>query len=159
MKTHQPIWEYITNLGDSNPIDYGGYFIVKDNTCIYPPEAIKLISESDSVDNNKWTIYRFILEKCTYIDNILSDNKFHPTHSAWFSTETRLNDIASYHGINKIELINMFISHNIVENAKAWESIGNYFGFHELDNYPLQFTNKKELKSYLTKIVKYKKNK
>lgn len=159
MSNKQPIWEYVTNLGDSIPIDYGGYFILKDKTNVYNPEGIKLIPESDSMDNNKWTIYRFILEKCTYIDNILSDNKFHPSSPVWFSTDTKLNDIASCVGISKIELINMFISHNIIDNALAWESIGNYFGYDELDNYPLQFTNKKELKSYLTKIVKYKKNK
>lgn len=158
MNSKQPVWEYITNLGDVHPIDHGGYFVLKDKTGVYTPEAIKLIPDYDpdyDDDCNKWTIYRFILEKCTYINNVLSDNKFHPNYPVWFSTETKLNDMASFNGMSRIELINNFISNNIIDNAIAWEIVGDYFGYYELDNYPQHFTDINDLESYMTNIIKY----
>ena len=43
METKQPKWKLIAQLGDVNPIDYGGYFIYEDETGVYPPEGEKLL--------------------------------------------------------------------------------------------------------------------
>ena len=48
----QPVWSCIANLGDVNPIDYGGYFVYIDTTGVYPPEAELLIAPSDNDDDD-----------------------------------------------------------------------------------------------------------
>ncbi len=44
----QPKWKLLANLGDANPIDYGGYFVYRDETGVYRDEAEKLISPDEA---------------------------------------------------------------------------------------------------------------
>ena len=68
METKQPKWKLIAQLGDVNPIDYGGYFIYEDETGVYPPEGEKLLIIDEDSDNSTWEIRRFQLDKCKLID-------------------------------------------------------------------------------------------
>jgi hypothetical protein len=43
----QPIWEYIDNLGDASPLDYGGLFLYHDTTGVYGYELEKLVEPCD----------------------------------------------------------------------------------------------------------------
>lgn len=62
--TKQPVWEFIYNLGDANPLDFDGYFIYRDKTGVYPEEAEVLIrSTADDAHKSLYTIYRFQLER------------------------------------------------------------------------------------------------
>jgi hypothetical protein len=131
--TKQPNWQLIENLGDIHPIEYGGYFVYEDTTGVYPSEAELLISPDD--DSGKWTVYRFILEPCTWINQVLSDNKFHPEHPAWFADS--IGAISNYVDIPLAELIDMLVNGNTVNRAMAWRAIGEYHGFKNLDSYPL----------------------
>jgi len=80
------------------------------------------------------------LEPCTYINGILSDNKFHPEHPAWFADS--LDEVASTMGINVDDLITLFLSNNPIDRAQAWRMIGDYHGFDNLDSYPEYYTRK-----------------
>ena len=183
MKTKQPKWKFIANLGDTHPITYGGYFIFIDETGVYPPEAELLQEPSDDEVNRddrakdkaerdlarefeaanpdadpaacdsyvvehlpkrwtstlKWMVYRFTLNPCTYIDGVLSDNKFHPEYPAWFARD--LHSIASSSGQpSDHAFIGMFLSDDPCERAWAWRAVGEYHGFENLDSYPLTLT-------------------
>ncbi len=167
----QPIWKRIANLGDVNPLDYGGFFVLVDETGVYPPEVEVLDVDDNAFDHNnedkgKWTVYRFILEPCTFINGILSDNKFHPDHPAWFATPeneraegrnstTWLKNLIEFCGNDDDgeELIRRFCSDDPLERADAWRVVGDYHGYHELDHYPLEFTSRIEVeKRYSTSV-------
>lgn len=146
----QPEWKFIANLGDRNPLDYGGYFIFVDQTGVYAPKGELLDIDNDGeVDETKltYTVHRFDLDKCTYIDGILSDNKYHPDHPVWFATpeperverpQGILVNIASFCGMPADQLITMFTSHDPLARAEAYRSVGSYHGFDNLDSYPLK---------------------
>lgn len=141
MKTHQPLWKLVAQLGDAHPLDYGGLFVYEDQSGVYPPECAKLVPPEDSEADSpvaKWTEYRFILEPCTFINGILSDNKFHPEHPAWFADS--LESVASFIGQSKADLIVALVDGSAKDKAWAWESISEYHGFGNLDSYPLTLT-------------------
>ena len=149
MSTKQPDLKLIAQLGDRNPIEHGGYFIYEDTAGVYAPEGELLVSPDD--DGGKWEVSRFILEKCTFINGILSDNKFHPGKPAWFAKpeserktrpqdSTYLSNICNSMDIEFYELVKLFCSNNIIERAHAWRLVGEYHGFDNLDAYPIYFT-------------------
>lgn len=147
-KTAQPRWTMIKNLGDRSPIEYGGFFIYRDMTGQYEAEAEILdpIEENDKIA--RWEIRRFTLDRCTWIDGILSDNQFHPEMPAWFATPeserasrpqdtTYLADVARAAGIeDETELRDQLCSEIPVVRAVAYREIGNYHGWDNFDAYP-----------------------
>ncbi len=154
-------WKLIANLGDVNPIDYGGYFIFEDETGVYPPEGELLISPDSDERGEKYIVYRFMLEPCTYDESqdILSDNKFHPDFPAWFAKPeserkerpqdtTYLEDVCRCMDVPKAELIRMFLSENPIERADAYRCVGEYHGFENFDNYPLRLSRKEVEERY-----------
>jgi len=81
----QPIWKCITRLVDTKSV----YYILKDETGVYPEEGELMFPNLDKKREWKWDnteVRRFILERCTFKDGILSDNQFHPEVPAWFAT-------------------------------------------------------------------------
>lgn len=155
--TKQPKWELIANLGDVNPLEYGGYFVYRDTTGVYPPEAELLVEPCEG--ESKYTIYRFILEPCTFVDGVLSDNKFHPDYPAWFATPeaqkaerpqdtTYLSRICETHGIDRDELIKSFCSEDPIDRAHAWRMVGEYHGFENLDQSPASMSKAEVRKRY-----------
>jgi hypothetical protein len=161
--TLQPVWAYRFNLGDANPVDHGGFFVFEDTTGAYPPEAVYLTDtgeEDEYGDPAGWIAYRLVLEPCTYVNGILSDNRFHPDKPAWFAgTEderkarpqdtTYLANVASYADYPDDSLARAFCSEELHERANAWRAVGEYHGFDNLDSYPLTFTDREELESWL----------
>lgn len=87
LMTNQPKWVCIANLGDANPVDYGGAFVFVDQTGVYPPEMEIWLEPTDDMKEGEkwWEIHRFILEKCYYTRGVLSDNKFHKNMPVWFA--------------------------------------------------------------------------
>jgi hypothetical protein len=150
----QPNWKLVANIGDVNPIDHGGHFVFVDTTGVYAPEVEILLTpddydEFDPDDRTAiWHVYRYTLEPCTYIDGILSDNKFHPDHAAWFAKPetaraerpqdtTYLADLADAHGLTVAALVAMFTSDDTLQRAEAWRIVHDYHGLENLDAYPL----------------------
>lgn len=138
----QPVWKYLANLGDATPLLYGGLFVYTDETGVYPPEAELLLEPADDIDVDspkaRWTVFRFILEPCTYINGVLSDNKYHPNKAAWFAKD--LPSLASFIGMELETLISLFTSADPCQRAHAWQSVGDYWGFDNLDSYPEKYT-------------------
>ena len=64
----QPIWKFVANLGDADPITYGGFFVFTDETGVYAPEAELL--EEPTEDFKLWSVSRFPLENCTFASDI-----------------------------------------------------------------------------------------
>jgi len=154
--TQQPVWKMVGQVGDINPIDHSGGFIYIDETGVYPPE-VEYIHAPTEYNGEPWVIYRFILEPCTYINGVLSDNKFHPDKPAWFAkTEeerkerpqdtTYLKNVCDFVGMAEPEMIDLFTSDDPQERAAAWMAVGDYHGFENLDEYPLVFTNEDQVR-------------
>lgn len=119
----------------------------------------------------EWEVHRFILVPCTYgrvvdgqfkelseyhPDGILSDNEFHPGHPAWFAKPesekvnrpqdtTYLSTIADCCGMELFDLIKMFLSDDLNERAMAWIAVADCHGLANLDQYPIQFDDRREL--------------
>lgn len=140
--TNQPTWKCIANLGDTTPWDYGGAFVMEDTTGVYCPE-LWLFEVPDSEDEPAME-YRILLEKCTYVRGILSDNKFHPSVRVWFGEPERLAAIASAVGTSELELVNCFCSDDPVQRAMAYRLAVDTYGPSEFDQYPLSFSSRSE---------------
>ena len=149
----QPVWKCIANLGDVNPLDYGGLFVVVDETGVYPPEMERLEPDSDDEDC-MYTVHRVVLDRCTYINGILSDNPFHPECSAWFAApESRrdkrpqdtcyLSNVAECMDCTVADLQANLISEEPVVRAHAYRMIADYHGWGNFDSYPLTLTYQK----------------
>jgi len=136
MTTAQPIWQQIAQLGDSHPVEYGGYWIFTDETGVYDAEA-ELLDSPDHEDG-EYIAHRFGLDRCTFIAGVLSDNRFHPDKPAWFAD--RLASVAECMGAKLAEIIEMLCSDDAIERAAAYRMIGEYHGFDNLDSYPLVMT-------------------
>lgn len=163
----QPEWECVAQIGDANPLDYGGYWVFRDKTGVYSAEVELLVCPED--EDGQYTAYRYSIEPCTYIDGVLSENKFHPERPAWFATPearrverpqdtTYLKNIADGYGEppNEFlqELIDSFCGDDLVLRAMAYHLVGEYHGFENLDDDPLLMTQAEVLERYATE--KYK---
>ena len=152
--TEQPVWKLLANLGDASPVDYAGLFVYADASGVYPEESEKLVSPDS--DSGEWIVYRYSINRLEQYgaDSILIPYGFstrqdlpYPieTYSEWFNSD--LASVASFIGSDVITLRNQFCSSDPLERARAYEAIGDYHGFENLDSYPLQFTNRAEVES------------
>jgi hypothetical protein len=154
----QPVWKFLANLGDVSPLEYGGYFVYEDTTGVYMPEAEVLLID-DETDDPHYTIHRVVLERCTFINGVLSDNKFHPDYPAWFAQPedkrpqdtTKLSRICETMDITQDELIRLLCSENAVERAQGYRNIGEYHGWNNFDDYPMKMRKRELRKRYLEK--------
>jgi hypothetical protein len=130
----QPVWKAIAQIGDRNPLDHGGQWVLHDETGVYPDEIECLQVPDEDNDKSPRTVIRFILEKCTFVDGILSDNKFHPEHPAWFGN--LITEISS----TPEAMIESLCSDDPVTRALAYVSMAEHFGFNEFDHCPIQLS-------------------
>lgn len=144
----QPKWRCVANIGDVNPVEYGGFFVGVDENGVYDPEAIVL---DHNEDTESWTVYRFTLEAHTYQDKVLSDNPYHSNQGAWY--DDKLTEICETMGIDELCLISQLCSHNPIDRAAGYSELVLYFGPHEFDEYPLEFESEKSVRAYLRKYV------
>jgi len=151
--TQQPIWKFLDNLGDKNPLEYGGYFIFEDTTGVYFPEGE--IYNPDMKD-----VYRFSLDKLSLWSGHLIPYNFHKRddlphkisdYIEWF--DDTLNMVAKYNGILLDELQQMFTTDDILVRAQAYRMLGEYHGFDNLNQYPLALSSK-EAKTRYNKYLK-----
>ena len=122
----------IANLGDVDYITYGGTLVYTDTTGVYSPEAEVIVP-----NGNTWLVYRYILDRCTYDNGVLSDNKYHPETPAWFADD--LASVCESHGAYREATIQQLCSEDPVERAFAYQMIGEYHGWDNFDGYPMTF--------------------
>ncbi len=137
----QPKWKFVAQLGDVNPLDHGGKFLFVDETGVYPPELEFVELLVDSIED-EWEVHRIVLDKCTFIDGVLSDNKF---HQAWFAQN--LQAVADCVDVDESELIGRLCSGDALNRAQAYVDIVSYYGVHEFDQYPRMFDDRAELEA------------
>lgn len=131
----QPEWEFVANLGDVSPLDYGGYFIFKDKTETYAPEAELLVEPCDDSNDGPYLVYRFTLDRFKMKRGYLVALS---EYVEWFAKD--LESVASCVGSTEDELQDQFCSIDPLERAHAYRAIGEYHGFDNLDSYPLTLT-------------------
>jgi hypothetical protein len=148
MSTNQPTWKYVANLGDVSPLEYGGYFVRVDTTGVYAPEAEYLYAP-DSDDADAWMLYTVALERCTFADGVLSDNKYHPELSAWFADD--LDAIARCMDWDIEELRAALCSDDPLQLAQGYRAIGEYHGFENFDSYPQTFAKRWRVERFARK--------
>ncbi len=163
----QPKWKLIAQLGDANPLEYGGYFIYQDETGVYVEEGEVLLTPDE--EDGEHIVSRFSLEKCTFINGILSDNKFHPDKPAWFAKPeserkerpqdtTYLSNVAEFVGLDYDDFVESFCSDDSRARALAYQAVGEYHGFANLDSDPLTLTRSEAFDRYADDIIQLKKD-
>ena len=129
----QPEWECIANLGDVNPIEHGGKFVLVDKTGVYAPEMEVL--EKEYHTRNNWRVWRFILEPHTYINGVLSDNPYHPDKPVWYADD--ITGVAESCGVEPEELIRNLCSEDARERAEGYYCLFTSLSADSFDCYPL----------------------
>lgn len=177
--TQQPVWEFLANLGDRNPLEYGGYFVYEDKTGVYPAEAVLLEPERVAVvfSGNRYREYRVILDRLKQVAGYLVPWGFHVgwgetspppgvldwmpdrdilaeragKYDAWFHKD--LAQIAESAGIPEEELERTFTSEDPLERAHAYRELGQYYGWGELDIEPSLLTRAEVKKKYRKELT------
>lgn len=128
----------IANLGDVNPIDYGGFFVYDDGSV----EVLEVPEDWDEEEHdpldNYGTVYQSDIDRCTYVDGVLSDNPYHPDDPAWWAKD--ITALAAYGDTTEEELIECFCSEDLVKRAVAYRILFYYYGRGNLDSFPLTLT-------------------
>ena len=145
MSTNQPIWKYLANLGDATPLDYGGAFLLQDETGVYPPEL--WIYDADTRERS--TVLLEPVKPCPDLPGDYGDNRFHPNHPAWWSKG--LESIAATSGMAKDELAELLCSDEPQERAEGYLAIVAHHGVFEFDQYPYKYT-RKEARAWMESI-------
>lgn len=149
MTTQQPEWELVGTIGDRNPVEYGGGYIFRDKTGVYQPEVEYIEPMEYAPEDGSGTgitVNRVVLEKHTYIDGILSDNKYHPDKPVWYAD--KLDSVCRCCDCDRDEIIGQLCSEDPVARAWAYETLASHFGWHEFDHYPLTLTADEAEKRY-----------
>lgn len=144
----QPKWKFVGNVHEGDPLVNGACFVYVDETGVYEAEAeivlIQTLKLSEVKSTIRYQCHRCILERCTYINGVLSDNPFHPDHPAWFAQPetqrlTRPQDTTYLSNVSSEpdQLIEMLCSEDPLVRARAYYMIGRYHGFENLDSEPM----------------------
>lgn len=145
--TNQPKWRFVANLGDASPLDYGGLFVFRDATGVYPPEMERLERTTpDDSTRDRYEVRRVVLDRCTYVDGVLSDNQFHPEHPAWFADS--IESVALSMGCDPDDIRDSLCSEDPCSRAEAYRCIGDYHGWDNLDEYPLDLSRTEVTRRY-----------
>lgn len=154
MPTRQPDWEFIANLGDASPLDYGGYFIYRDRTGVYQEEAELIVPNEE--EGETYTVYRFGLDRLKKVNGFLVPIRYErdwpqpvEAYDTWFHED--LGAVASFIDSTKEQLEAAFTSPDPRARAFAYQAVGEYHGMENLDSYPLTLTRKEVEKRYQRK--------
>jgi hypothetical protein len=128
MTTNQPLWRRIANLGDVNPVEYGGFFVYIDRRGVYQPE-VELLEAMEEYGGKGWETYRAIIEK-------------NPEQEWWYS---KLDDVARSCGQDADEYRATLAGDDVIAKARVYQDMIGYFGAHEFDSYPRQYEKRSEL--------------
>lgn len=129
----QPSWHCIANLGDVNPLEHGGDFVMVDKRGCYTPELWHWEPDTSKM-------YEVTLERCVcpgYSEQVF-DNRHYPDKPAWFGTKSNLESAAGTCGMNVIYLRSLLCDSNPVQRAQGYLVLCSNFGFFEFDSSPRQ---------------------
>ena len=131
MTTQQPSYWCIRNIGDVDPLEHRGAFVLVDRTGVYSPVLLLLEQKTDST-YNFWDIQLDRLIKVPPASEGggygLSDNRHWPAKHCWFGEPESLQGLASFSGRPPDSLIDSFLSSCPVERALAYQSAAACYG-------------------------------
>lgn len=130
----QPSFWCIANIGDANPLEHGGCFVLVDRTGVYRSELLLLTVDDDGYRRASIVMDDLMRIKRANGLHELSDNRFHPHHPAWFGRAKGLEELASYSGKRYEELVAGFLSSSPLENASCWLDLERYYGIENFDH-------------------------
>lgn len=140
----QPEWECIANLGDVNPVEHGGKFVLVDKTGVYAPEMEVLDREYNR--RNSWRVWRFTMEPHTYVNGVLSDNPHHPGKPAWYADDITM--VAEACGVDQEELIRNLCSADPRQRAEGYYCLFTCLSADDFDSYPLDLDREEVKERY-----------
>ena len=151
--TAQPKWIKVANLGDVNPLDYGGHFVYRDRTGIYAPESELL----EVNDDGSFTVRRWCLDRCKIVTHedtnymvpfAYTESWPYAVHQYvnWFDKD--LARVADCEGVDVATLRTWLCSDDPILLAGAYHAIGAYHGFDNLDAYPQTLTRAQSRKRF-----------
>ena len=115
----------IGHIGDVNWLDYGGGPVYKTDNG-YFLEYVQSDEDEDG-PHKVWTIYGVSMPDPSGIKDWL-----------------KRGDIQKFTGVSTKEYLSALRSKNPLAEAQIWSDIASYYGWHELDQYPLTL-NRKEV--------------
>jgi hypothetical protein len=129
MKTvNDPGVKILGTVGDADPIEYGGGYIIEEDGKIRIEYFYGLDIDKPNHEN-KFNVYYVTIEP-----NILS-------YCNWITKED-LEQIAHYIGYDITALKKLSDSKDPSERAVVLGAIASYFGWDNLDQYPMKLTEK-----------------
>jgi hypothetical protein len=132
LTTSQPRWHVAANLGDVNPLDHGGSFVLIDSTGVYDPELWRF--DSDSMQ-----LHRISIKQChRTITGEIGDNSYHPNLTAWFGSAESLRSVFSF--VDNEDLPRHLCGSNVIDRAFAYLALCDYHGADNFDRYPITLT-------------------
>lgn len=134
----------IANIGDANPLLHGGKFIVVDRTGTYNPAMLILEDvDPEQEEPEQYTVHTVeLVQMIRASKTTLSDNRFHPSITAWFGDEKSLESIASCVGATADQLIDQFVGGSVMARAFAYDAVVATYGKEEMDSYPREMSRK-----------------
>jgi len=155
--TNQPSFWCVANIGDADPYEHGGAFVLVDRRGIYCPELIVMTDSDDSSECR--LAYSIRLERLTAVKQAMSvvddqsssalgwigvsDNRFHPNLCAWFGNCASLSSVARFIGSSFDKLIVDLLSSDPVTLASAYKSLADYHGPLNFDSDPQTLSGEK----------------
>ena len=145
MTTQQPTWKRVGTIGDINFVEHDGGPVFVDETGVYPPELeyVQRMPEGDAF------VYRVSLENLKLSpDGKLIPARYdstwpHPIedYTEWFDRD--LESVARFAGTTRAHLVEELTSPQPIARALAYETLAQYHGWENFDNYPLHLSSKK----------------
>ena len=151
--TNQPSYWCVANIGDADPYEHGGAFVLIDRRGIYEPELVLIESFDDSGERK---VSNVTLDCLTVIKDRsietgrpedswvgLSDNKYHADITAWFSDLASLQKVADCVGEDLFGFMHLLLSSDPIERAIGFRHLSDYHGTVNFDQYPETLTEEK----------------
>jgi len=149
--TNQPRWNCVANLGDADPFEYGGQFLMVDSTGVYSPELWVY-------DESERTRHTIVLDKCFRINNdngeiLVGANIYHHYLPEWFGYHKTLEFVASFIG-ETTEQFAIMLCGGIYDRARAYKAIADYYGIANFEHHPYTYETKRQARAFCSKMLR-----
>ena len=149
--------QVLESFGDVDFLEYGGQLLLQGKDGDEWVEVIEPPCEDDLARLAsvvlRWTVYRFEPERLKWVRGYLVPLAYEsgwpqPLHlyEEWFGN--RLDYVAESMDLDLEDFQKAFASEDACVRARAWIEVGHYFGWHELDHYPLELSQHEAYERY-----------